>query len=195
MNPGGLRVSDADRDSVTEVLHAAYAEGRITLDEHAERTTAAMTAKTFDDLSGLTDDLVPAALRPAPLVAVPYAPKRDRVSAMLAETKQVGPLRVGRRLEVHVVAGSAVLDLTEATFTDREVEIACTQFMGSITIRVRPGTTVRLEPDNVLGESSAKRLGDPSAREPTIVVRGTNVLGEISIRGPKRALLWRRHVA
>ena len=39
MNPGQFRVSDADRDQVTEVLHAAYAEGRITLDEHAERTS------------------------------------------------------------------------------------------------------------------------------------------------------------
>ena len=52
MNPGQFRVSDADRDQVTEVLHAAYAEGRITLDEHAERTSAALEAKTFDDLPG-----------------------------------------------------------------------------------------------------------------------------------------------
>ena len=59
MNPGQLRVSDADRDQVTEVLHAAYAEGRITLDEHAERTAAALEAKTFDDLSGA--DLRPGA--------------------------------------------------------------------------------------------------------------------------------------
>ena len=59
MNPGQFRVSDADRDQVTEVLHAAYAEGRISLDEHAERTSAALEAKTFDDLTGLTADLVP----------------------------------------------------------------------------------------------------------------------------------------
>jgi hypothetical protein len=42
MNPGQLRVSDADRDQVTELLHTAYAEGRIDLDEHAERTSAAL---------------------------------------------------------------------------------------------------------------------------------------------------------
>ena len=59
MNPGQLRVSDADRDQVTEVLHTAYAEGRISLDEHAERTSAALAARTFDDLTVLTADLVP----------------------------------------------------------------------------------------------------------------------------------------
>ena len=59
MNPGQLRVSDADRDQVTEVLHAAYAEGRITFDEHAERTAAALEARTFDDLT--RSDLRPGA--------------------------------------------------------------------------------------------------------------------------------------
>ena len=40
---GHLRAPIADRDQVTEVLHAAYAEGKISFDEHAERTAAALT--------------------------------------------------------------------------------------------------------------------------------------------------------
>ena len=59
MTPGSYRASDADRDQVAEVLNSAYAEGRITLDEHQERTQAALEAKTFDDLTALTADLVP----------------------------------------------------------------------------------------------------------------------------------------
>ena len=102
---------------------------------------------------------------------------------------------MGRQLQVNVVVGSAVVDLTEATFASREVEINCTQFLGSITIRVRPGTTVRIEAANVLGDSSVKNIGEPSNGEPTIVVRGTNILGEISVRGPKKPSMWRRHVA
>jgi hypothetical protein len=196
MNPGQLRVSDADRDQVTEVLHAAYADGRISLDEHAERTSAALEAKTFDDLARLTDDLVPAAApKPAPLSLVPDSGQPDRITAMLAESKRKGPLTVGRSLLVNVIAGSAVVDLTEATFTAPEVEISCIQFLGSITIRVRPGTTVRIEAANVLGDSSVKNIGEPDSGEPTLVVRGTNILGEISVRGPKKASMWRRHVA
>ena len=47
----------------------------------------------------------------------------------------------------------------------------------------------------MLGDSSVKNVGEPTNGEPTIVVRGTNILGEISIRGPKKASMWRRHVA
>lgn len=37
MTAGSYRASDADRDQVTEVLNSAFAEGRLTLDEHQER--------------------------------------------------------------------------------------------------------------------------------------------------------------
>ena len=194
MNPGQLRVSDADRDQVAEVLHTAYTEGRITLDEHAERTSAALEAKTFDDLTVLTADLVPAARRPA-LSLVPHHEEPEQITAMLAESNRKGPLTIGRRLAVNVLLGSSVIDLTEATFTAAEVEITCTQLLGSITIRVRPGTTVRFEAANVLGDSTVKRIGEPVKEEPTLVIRGTNILGEISVRGPKKASTWRRHVA
>ena len=119
----------------------------------------------------------------------------DRVTAMLAETKRRGPWTVGPRLQVNVVLGSALVDLTEATFTTREVEVSCTQLLGSVTIRVRPGTTVRVEAANVLADASVKRIGEPDDAEPVIVVRGTNILGEISVRGPQRPPVWRRHVA
>ena len=194
MNPGQLRVSDADRDQVAEVLHTAYTEGRITLDEHAERTSAALEAKTFDDLTVLTADLMPAAPRPA-LSLVAQHEEPEQITAMLAESNRKGPVTIGRRLAVNVLLGSSVIDLTEATFTAAEVEITCTQLLGSITIRVRPGTTVRFEAANVLGDSTVKRIGEPVKEEPTLVIRGTNILGEISVRGPKKASTWRRHVA
>jgi FtsP/CotA-like multicopper oxidase with cupredoxin domain len=194
MDPGQFRVSDADRDQVAEVLHAAYAEGRISLDEHAERTSAALEARTFDALALLTADLVPAEPRPA-LSLVRDSGEPERITALLTESKRKGALPVDRSLQVTVALGSALLDLTEATFTTREVDISCTQFMGSITIRVRPGTTVRVEAANVLGDSSVKGVGEPSNAEPTIVVRGTNILGEITVRGPKKASMWSRHVA
>ena len=196
MIPGQLRVSDADRDQVTELLHTAYAEGRIDLDEHGERTSAALRARTFDDLAVLTADLVPVApSRPASLSRAADTGGPERITAMLAESNRKGPLTVGRQLQVNVLLGSSVVDLTEATFTSPEVEVTCTQFLGSITIRVRPGTTVRLEAANVLADSTVKGVGEPAGNEPTLVIRGTNILGDISVRGPKKASMWRRHVA
>ena len=63
---GNVRASDTDRDQVAEVLHTAYAEGRISLAEHEERVSAALAARTFDDLTGLTADLVPMETPAAP---------------------------------------------------------------------------------------------------------------------------------
>ena len=65
---GNLRASDADRDQVATLLSTAYAEGRLTREEHDERIGELMVAKTFDDLIPLTRDLVIVS-SPAPLAA------------------------------------------------------------------------------------------------------------------------------
>jgi Domain of unknown function (DUF1707) len=57
VSDGGMRASDSDREKVVEVLGVAYTEGRLTLDEFDDRTTAAYSAKTWDDLRTLTSDL------------------------------------------------------------------------------------------------------------------------------------------
>lgn len=54
---GNPRASDADRDEAAELLRTAYAEGRITYEEHTERMDAALKAKTFHDLIPITADL------------------------------------------------------------------------------------------------------------------------------------------
>jgi hypothetical protein len=52
-----IRASDRERESVVDVLRDAYTEGRLTLDEFEDRTSAAYASKTWDDLRELTGDL------------------------------------------------------------------------------------------------------------------------------------------
>ena len=52
-----IRASDNERDSVVDVLRDAYTDGRITLEEFEERTSAAYASKTWTDLRELTSDL------------------------------------------------------------------------------------------------------------------------------------------
>jgi DUF1707 SHOCT-like domain len=52
-----IRASDKERDSVVDVLRDAYTEGRLTLEEFEERTSAAYASKTWADLRELTTDL------------------------------------------------------------------------------------------------------------------------------------------
>ena len=52
-----LRVSDAERQAVTDRLSEHFAAGRLDQAEFDERTSQAMNAKTRGDLSGLFNDL------------------------------------------------------------------------------------------------------------------------------------------
>jgi hypothetical protein len=52
-----IRASDKERESVVDVLRDAYTDGRLTLDEFEERTSAAYASKTWTDLRELTGDL------------------------------------------------------------------------------------------------------------------------------------------
>lgn len=52
-----IRVSDADRGAVAELLGQHYAEGRLDQAEFDERVSRTMAAKTRGDLTGLFDDL------------------------------------------------------------------------------------------------------------------------------------------
>jgi Domain of unknown function (DUF1707) len=52
-----IRVSDVERNAVTERLAAHYSDGRLDQAEFDERVSRAMAAKTRGDLDGLFDDL------------------------------------------------------------------------------------------------------------------------------------------
>src|SRR5215472_8174993 len=78
-----IRVSDADRDRVSDQLRDHFAAGRITSDELDERLSAALNAKTYGDLRRIMADLpgpVPALTRtaPPPLRAAPTWAVRRR---------------------------------------------------------------------------------------------------------------------
>jgi Domain of unknown function (DUF1707) len=83
--PGhGTLASDADRDTAAGLLSEAFAEGRLTADEHSERARAAYAARSWAELARLTADLpIPAdgaAGRPA---ATPGGVDRCLLCALL----------------------------------------------------------------------------------------------------------------
>ena len=65
-----LRASDADRERFVEMLRRHHVDGRLTVDELAERTERAYAARTFGDLDALATDL-PALPSPTPAAPPP----------------------------------------------------------------------------------------------------------------------------
>jgi len=52
-----MRASDADREAAASLLNEAFAEGRLTADEHDQRLGAAYAARSWQQLQQLTADL------------------------------------------------------------------------------------------------------------------------------------------
>ena len=52
--------------------------------------------------------------------------------------------------------------------------------------------TIVNEVTNVLGDTSIKDIGEPDPAMPTIVLKGTNIMGDIKVRGPKKPSRWRK---
>jgi hypothetical protein len=79
MAPGGYldaRASDADRERAIDVLRAAFAEGRLSREEHGARVERAYRSRTYGELAVLSADLPsgPLGTLPAQAAALPAQP-------------------------------------------------------------------------------------------------------------------------
>ncbi|MGD0287131.1 MAG: DUF1707 domain-containing protein [Acidimicrobiales bacterium] len=70
-----LRIGDAERNEISELLSKHYSDGRLDAAEFQERLDRAMSAKTRADLSGLLVDL-PSLQTPEQAAAVRQPPRR-----------------------------------------------------------------------------------------------------------------------
>ena len=188
---GNLRASDADRDRVANLLSAAYAEGRLSKEEHDERLEKLLRAKTFDDLIPLTADLVaatPSAPAPTSSVEIDTAHatgEPDRHIAIFGGVTRKGHWRVRRKTQSFALFGGMDLDMREAVFEAPLVEISGFWCFGGLDIKVPEGMQVRDETAGVFGGTDIRDLGEPLAGAPTLVIKGLTLFGGVSVRGPK----------
>ncbi|WP_370093165.1 DUF1707 and DUF4190 domain-containing protein [Streptacidiphilus sp. MAP12-20] len=63
-----MRAAQADRERTVDVLKAAFAEGRLGLEEYQDRAVAAQSAQTYGQLAALVQDL-PSGPMPTPAYA------------------------------------------------------------------------------------------------------------------------------
>lgn len=193
---GSLRASDADRDQVAALLGAAYAEGRLTHEEHDERLEQVLAARTFNDLIPLTADLVPLDRPPATVSSVTpqfvvgngSIAEPDRMVAVLGGVERRGRWRVRAHSQIIAVFGGVDLDLREADFDAPVVELTVQACFGGVDIKVPAGITVRNETVNIFGGTEIKNVGEPVPGAPTLVIRGNVFFGGVSVKGPRPKL-------
>lgn len=195
---GDIRVSDSDRDQVMTVLSTAFAEGRLTKDEHDERISAATSARTFDDLVPLTRDLVPlhAPIRtnvPAQQQQHINLPQIDRrstgdtenVIAVFGGTTRKGVWRARRRINSFTLFGGSELDFSQAIFEDDVIEITGFWIFGGLDVRIPDGVEVHDQVVGIFGGSDVKDTR-PMPGGPKIVLKGVALFGGVGVKGPKK---------
>jgi Domain of unknown function (DUF1707)/Cell wall-active antibiotics response 4TMS YvqF len=193
-----LRASDQDRDHVAQLLNQAFAEGRLTPDEHTERLESVYTAKTLGELRPLVSDL-PVNFAPpsSGLVAdapqnranLPFTPKStDNVMAVFGENKRTGRWLVRSGLTAQAVFGTVELDLTEAVLEQREVTITANAVFGEVKIRVPEGVMLIDEGTAFFGSRKLGAVGtaDFGPETPVVRVRGLVLFGNVEAKRPRR---------
>lgn len=191
-----LRVSDADRDRVADLLREALAEGRLSPEEHAERVEGVLAAKTAGELEVFVRDLPGAHQRRAVHASAPSRPTAgaipmdpdDNVVAVFSAATRKGRWRAGRRIHVYAVFGNVEIDLSEAIFEHQQVVVKAFSVFGNVEVRVPENVSLRGMGGGVLGNFEVASLDSEDPEAPVVYVDGWAVLGNIEA-WPKRGKL------
>jgi hypothetical protein len=188
-DPRQLRVSDADRHQVAEILREAAGEGRLDLEELDERLEATYAARTYADLVPITLDLPahpqrPAQLAPRSSAAVVPGAKREQHFAIMSGVNRKGVWVVPEHFNLFALMGGAELDLRDATFAAPEVVLTINAFMGGAQIIVGPHVRVQMEGTGIMGGySGPSGLVEEEVDEssPVVRVRGVAIWGGVNV--------------
>lgn len=204
-DPSQLRISDADRHRVADLLRDAAGEGRIDIEELDERLEATYAARTYADLVPITVDL-PAHPQQA-MPTGPPVPARETLPATTSHESSVailggctrkGAWLVPERHTAFTLMGGVDIDLREASFAARETVIYANAVMGGIDIVVDARTHVIVEGVGIMGAFEQGRDKVPAeitADSPVVRVKGFALMSGVTVtrKGPpgqlKRKLL------
>lgn len=180
-DPSQLRISDADRHKVAELLQGAAGEGRLETDELEERLEATYAAKIYADLVPIVADIPGEAPTSPGAPVVPYgvsgAPTRpagpagpapvsfEKASsgsavpvvyypssvAVMGGVERKGVWEIGATHSAFSLMGGVELDLREARFAQREVTIHANALMGGVEITVNAWTHVIVDGVGIMG--------------------------------------------
>ena len=178
-----MRVSDADRDAVIELLKERTADGTLTLDEFAERVHGALTARTRGALDAARADLAGV----APATPSTRRKTTHTIVAVMAGAGRKGRWRCGERVVTVAVMGGCVIDFRGAEIDSADVHVTAVAIMGGIDIIVPEGIDVSLDGLPIMGGKSAHLKDVPRLPgSPRIHVHAFPIMGGVTVRSRPR---------
>ncbi|MFD1546685.1 DUF1707 SHOCT-like domain-containing protein [Nonomuraea guangzhouensis] len=143
-----LRASDAERDRIIELLHAAVADGRLDPVEFDERLDGALAARTIDALTPLISDLIAApgsgGALALPLAGTPAEPAAEllTIKERHGSVRRDGRWTLPHRLALRTAWCDVTLDLTSAVRSAPELVIELRVSGGNVELVLAPGIVV-----------------------------------------------------
>lgn len=189
---GMLRVGHRERQATVVTLRDAAAQGRLDPVELAERTQAALAARTYSDLARLVADLPPL---PGPDGRPSYRPSsvgtspNDRLSfaAGISSHHQRGVWEVPPYLRVSAGLASVKVDFLLARCPYDIVDVQVQGGAGSVTLVLPPGWAADVtRVGKGWGSVSCDVPAVPAPGFPLLLVHGQNALGSVKVRGGGR---------
>lgn len=208
-----LRVSDAEREHVGQLLQRAVGLGMLSLGEFTERMDTALASRTRGELNSVLVDLPGVRLIGEPTTArpaghgkpIPLPQPGDATGSGLAGVVQGGIIRprisgvnrrgnwqVGPMLRVNSWLSGVTLDFTQAIMTTQVVEIQVDDYASSLTLVVPEEATVDLDGLELVGSSVNNKVrSGPPIGPLHLLVHGRVRFGSVTAKQPFMAH-WRR---
>lgn len=168
-------IGDLERQQEIERLRQCTSDGRLTLDEFAERVGEVYAARTWAELTRPTADL-PALAAAGPLI------ERTSAIGVFSGARQCGRWRPAQSFDAVAVFGSAQIDLCDAV-VDHDLVIRAWAIVGGIEILVPEGVHVDLGGFAVFGSRDYRvKKGPVRPGMPVVRVETRAVLGGVTVR-------------
>jgi hypothetical protein len=170
-----VRASDAEREQTVALLRAHVVEGRLTLEEFAQRLDTVYEARTRPELDALTSDLPNDAAG-----SVPEGRRRPKrfTGVAFGSVERRGRWRVPRFAGLAVLFGDADIDLRTAEIGGETVTINALLLFGNVDFYVPKSVDVDLGGFTVFGHR--REHGDdvePAPRGPLVRIRVYSLFG------------------
>jgi hypothetical protein len=184
-----MRISDADRHKVAELLREAAGQGRLDLDELDERLEATFNAKTYADLVPITVDLPssPAssgAPVPRPVNGLSALPGHASSIAIVSECKRKGAWHLPEHHAAFALMGSVLIDLRLASLASHDSTINASAIMGEVKVLVPAHFNVVVDGTPIMGEygqGNDKVVAEIGPESPTVRVKGLALMGSVTV--------------
>lgn len=179
------RVSDEDRERAVLALRANLIEGRLTLDEFADRAGLAYSAKVGADLIPVTGDL-PAEASPAghdrPGPSAASHRRASRVTfGVFAHLVRNGRMRIRRRSTAVSLFADVDLDLRQAEIESERTTVNILTFFGNVDVYVPAGVNVDLGGMTVIGHRRMWGEASGPRTAPAVYVRSLSLFGTVDV--------------